>query len=57
MRNGTWLSLAEHAAGGRGVAGSNPAVPTTTRTFRQNGSTTRYRAGYGRANTPDSRVV
>ena len=26
---GTWLSLVEHLSGGQGVAGSNPAVPTT----------------------------
>ncbi len=28
VRIGTWLSLVEHRAGGAGVVGSNPAVPT-----------------------------
>ena len=27
--NGTWRSLAAHLTGGQGVAGSNPAVPTS----------------------------
>ena len=30
---GTWLSPVEHSAGGRGVAGSNPVVPTLKRTL------------------------
>ena len=31
--HGAWLSSVEHSAGGRGVAGSNPAAPTCPKFF------------------------
>src|SRR5262249_48154596 len=31
--DGTWRSLVAHLTGGQGVAGSNPAVPTSSRVF------------------------